>query len=295
MQSNQTEDVSGNYVFSAQRVFDSYYADKCQDCRYCAQVVDLKDCHDLNFTEENELCYEYLGAYQNNRTLFSVFCNRVHECLYCYACHRSHHLYGCVGMKDASYCILNKQYTKEEYETLVPNIIEHMRKTPLRSPDGSFAGQEWGEFFPAGLSSFGYNESVASEYFPLTKAEVVERGWQWQDNLPYTVGRESITWDQIAENAKAIPDNITQEILGCTECKRNYRIIPQELAFYRTHSLAIPRRCFDCRHRARIDRRNPRKLWKRQCAKCKEPIATSYAPERPETVYCEKCYLETVY
>jgi hypothetical protein len=33
-----------------------------------------------------------------------------------------------VGLHDKSYCILNKQYTKEEYEELVPKIIEKMMK-----------------------------------------------------------------------------------------------------------------------------------------------------------------------
>jgi hypothetical protein len=32
-------------------------------------------------------------------------------------------------MVSKQYCILNKQYTKEEYEELVPKIIEHMKKT----------------------------------------------------------------------------------------------------------------------------------------------------------------------
>ncbi len=284
MQSNQVEDVSGNYIYQCQRAHDCYYTDKSQDCRYCAQVVDLKDCQDLNFTEENELCYDYLGAYQNNRTSFSLFCNRTQECLYAYACHRSHHLFGCVGMKDASYCILNKQYSKEEYEKLVPKIIEQMRKA-----------EEWGEFFPVSMSSFGYNETVASEYFPLTKEEVLERTWRWQDDLPYTTGRETVGQENIAGDPKNIPDTVTQEILGCVRCRRNYRIIPQELAFYRSQGLPLPEKCFDCRHRARIDRRNPRKLWNRKCAKCSEPIATSFSPERPETVLCEKCYLNAVY
>jgi len=31
---------------------------------------------------------------------------------------------------------------------------------------------EWGEFFPHELSPFGYNETVAQEYFPLTEEEV---------------------------------------------------------------------------------------------------------------------------
>ena len=32
---------------------------------------------------------------------------------------------------------------------------------------------EWGEFFPSTLSPFGYNETVAQEYFPLTREEVL--------------------------------------------------------------------------------------------------------------------------
>jgi len=32
---------------------------------------------------------------------------------------------------------------------------------------------EWGEFFPASLSPFGYNETVAQEYFPLSREEVL--------------------------------------------------------------------------------------------------------------------------
>jgi hypothetical protein len=31
-------------------------------------------------------------------------------------------------LKNKSYCILNKQYTKEEYEKLVSKIIEKMMK-----------------------------------------------------------------------------------------------------------------------------------------------------------------------
>ena len=38
---------------------------------------------------------------------------------------------------------------------------------------------EWGEFFPHELSPFGYNETVAQEYFPMTEGEVKSRGWNW--------------------------------------------------------------------------------------------------------------------
>ncbi len=32
----------------------------------------------------------------------------------------------------------------------------------------------------------------------------------------------------------------------------------------------------------------------RNCAKCKNVIKTTYASERGEIVYCEKCYLESL-
>jgi hypothetical protein len=34
---------------------------------------------------------------------------------------------------------------------------------------------ERGEFFPSSLSSFGYNETVASELYPLSKEEAIKQ------------------------------------------------------------------------------------------------------------------------
>ena len=89
---------------------------------------------------------------------------------YCRNTSNSSFLFGCLGLRNKQYCILNKQYTKEEYEALVPKITEHMMKTG-----------EWGEFFPSSLSPFGYNETVASEYFPLSKEEALKQGFNWSD------------------------------------------------------------------------------------------------------------------
>ena len=69
--------------------------------------------------------------------------------------------------------------------------------------------------------------------------------------------------------------------------------------------IPIPRRCFYCRHKNRIKKTNPFKLWHRKCMcdktnhehqnKCPNEFETSYAPDRPEIVYCEKCYQREVY
>jgi hypothetical protein len=55
---------------------------------------------------------------------------------------------------------LNKQYSREEYEKLLPRIIEHMQKTG-----------EWGEFFPEEISDYPYTDTNANDYFPEQENE----------------------------------------------------------------------------------------------------------------------------
>ena len=90
-------------------------------------------------------------------------------------------------------------------------------------------------------------------------------------------------------------DDICQKILLCKITGKPYKIIPQELKFYKDMGIPIPRICPDQRHKERMTLRNPRKLWARKCMKCQKDIQTTYAPERPEIVYCEECYLASVY
>jgi len=282
MQSKQVENATGNYIYESRNATDCFYTDRCEDVRYCVQVVDLKDCYDANYTEENELCYEYLGAYQNNRTLFSKFCNQTPGAFYSDSCFSSQNLFGCIGLRSKQYCILNKQYTKAEYEALVPRIIGHMTKTG-----------EWGEFFPISKSPFAYNETVASEYFPLNKEIVEGNGWQWYDELEKKSYKGPVF--KIPQNIDEVTDDLVKEILICEATGKPYKIIPQELAFYRRHHLPVPRRSPNQRHLDRMALRNPQKLWDRECADCAKNIRTTYAPDRPEKVYCEACYLKTVY
>lgn len=282
MQSKQVEDVSGNYIYNSKNAHDSYYTDRCEDVRYCAQVVDLKDCYDNNFTEENELCCEYLGSYQNTKLLFSKFCNKVSESYYCDSCFTSNHLFGCIGLRGKSYCVLNKQYSKEEYEELMPRIIEYMKKMG-----------ELGEFFPTEISPFGYNETVADEYFPLSEKEVKSRNWKWKmdDEKGFYDGPAA----DVPANIDDVSDEITKQILICEPTKKSFKVIPQELRFYRKVKLPIPRRSPNQRHIDRLNARNPQTIWKRNCEKCAAEIQTSFAQDRPEKVYCEACYLKAVY
>lgn len=281
-----SENCSGNEFIECRNCFQSYDLKRCEDVKYCYRIFDAKDCYDLSKcgVEGLEQCYESMNAgYRNHHVLFSHVVQGSSDCFYCDHCFYCRNCFGCNGLRHKEYCILNKQYTRDQYEELIPKIIAAMRKS-----------NEWGEFFPISLSPFSYNETVAQEYFPLSEEEVKRSGWQWQkdaDNRSQYLGPETRIPDAIQE----VPDSITSTILHCEVTGTLYKVIPQELKFFRENGIPIPRKCPDQRHKERMALRNPRKLWARQCAKCGKGIETTYAPDRPEIVYCESCYLASVY
>ena len=277
----------------------------------------LKDCYDCDHIGLNsELSYESPTVYPGNRVLFShaIFgCDNIY---YSDNCYSSHHLFGCIGLRHKQYCILNKQYTKEEYEKLVPKIIEQMNKLPYKDKKGRV--YKYGEFFPIELSPFAYNETVAQEYFPLTKEEAINQGYSWYDR-PKSEYQPTIKAEDLPDHIKDVDDSITQEVIECAnnssgKCQGSgvYRILPQELEFYRKMNLPLPRLCPACRHQERIKQRNPMKLYKRRCMcggetstngvykntakhfhnqdRCPNEFYTTYPPESPEIVYCDECY-----
>ncbi len=280
------ERSTGDYLDHSKNAFATYDCREVEDVRYAQSLTKAKDCMDYSFWGRDvELIYETHACGLNCQRI--LFCNECWEgcndLLYCDSCIGSSSLFGCTGLRHKKYCILNKQYSKEEYERLVPKIIEHMR-----------AAREWGEPLPITASPFAYNETAAQDYFPLTKEDVIEREWRWYEE---TNGGENYLGPtiDISDDIANVDDTICTKILMCETTGKPYKIIPQELKFYRQAGLPIPRKCPDQRHTERMAKRNPRKLWDRACAKCKKATQTTYAPERTEIVYCEECYLQTVY
>jgi hypothetical protein len=294
MQGIQNENSIGNYLYNTKNCSECYDLYNSQDCKFVFNCRTMKNVYDTTVfgsLKGADFCYENheIGDGVRNVIFSDQTFSNCYNILYSKLCSmNSHDLFGCIGLRHKQYCILNRQYSKEEYESLVPRIIEKMRK------DG-----EWGEFFPPSLSPFGYNETVAQEYYPLTKEEALSKGFNWSDFEPPPPKVEKILsteqMKKLPDHIKDIPDDILNWALTCEVTGKPYRIIKQELQFYREHNLPIPRRHPDQRHKDRMALRNPRKLYSRTCMKCERPIQTTYAPDRPEIVYCEECYLKEVY
>ncbi len=88
---------------------------------------------------------------------------------------------------------------------------------------------------------------------------------------------------------------MNSETKVCQNCKKDF-IIEPELRYYRMMKIPIPQICPNCRHYQRIKMWSSVHLWHRKCMKpgCANEFETSYAPDRPEIVYCESCYNQEV-
>ncbi len=285
-QSVNTENSTGDFLFNTKNCRLCFEVFKAEDCAYLDCSKRCKSSQDLyGYGYDSELLYQCTGVGYSFNVLFSVQCERCSDSMYCFQCTDCKNCFGCVGLRKHEYCILNKQYTKEEYEALASAIIGSMQ-----------ADNSWGKFLPSSISPFGYNETVALEYFPGTKGDLVVRGWKWSEHetLSPQVAK-IIEAMQLPDSIEEIPDDITEWAIRCRVTGKPFRIIRKELEFYRRMQLPIPRLHPDERHRKRLAMRNPRHLWDRSCAKCGNAIQTTYSPERPEVVYCEECYLKEVY
>jgi hypothetical protein len=284
--------VTGDYIYESKNTRDSYMVTGVEDSRYVqfVSVAPVRTCYDYTGWGNNaELMYESSVCGENvSRVKFSNECFPdivdVEYSIYAVSCKN---VFGCVNLKRRQYCILNKQYSKEEYEELVKKIRDDMTKNPYRDS----VGRSWmyGEFLPLDISPFAYNETVAHQFFPKSKEAAIQQGLIWREADP---NRHAITinGNDLPDTILDTSETILNEVIKCSECEKAYKIAKGELGLMKKMNLPLPQACPNCRQGARFKRTNPPELYSRKCAKCDKRIATSYALDRPELVYCEQCY-----
>ncbi|MFA5948492.1 MAG: hypothetical protein WC806_06050 [Candidatus Gracilibacteria bacterium] len=285
----------------------SFNIHDAENCKYFIRGFFMKNAMDIFVGQSGELDYESIGPGLNSfKVIFSMFCyNDTREVSYSNDVQNSSNLFGCNGIRNKEYCILNKQYSKESFEALRTKIIQHMNDVPYIDHKGRI--YKYGEFFPLEFSPFGYNETVAQEFFPLTSEVAVKSGYNWQIEEAKNRPQPTILPEGLTDHIKDVDDSILKEIIGCAhkvecheQCTGVFKIVQPELDFYRRMNLPLPKLCPNCRHYERLKQRNPFKLWHRQCmcdknhshhtGKCSNEFETSYSPDRPEIIYCEQCY-----
>ncbi len=279
----RNENVSGDNLNNCKDCFQCFDCRDCRDCLYCTNILmGGTDCLDHNMWGENtSLVYNSaaVGAEAQNIACCYYVYSSASSVYYSLLCSRGvSDLFACVGLRHQNYCILNKKYSVTEYTKLLNKIISNLIEQ-----------DHWGEFFPSCFSDFGYNETVAQEFYPLTKEEAVAKGFKWSEYKNPEPKIETLLASKIPDSINELDLQILEKAICCEISGRLFRYSKLEYDFLKKFEIPLPRIHPDIRHLNRLNSRPRRKLIKNNCAKCNQEILTSFALNNPIR-YCENCY-----
>ncbi len=291
---------SSNVSINAEKCVANYSVTKSKNCSFCFDVNNLEDCKYAYRYRWGKDCYDVFSRgtrwermYECTQTGDNVsncigcvaMDSESHYCYYSTTCSWSKYLFGCNWLKNAEYCIFNKQYSKKDREKEVKKIVQTMKKTG-----------EWWEMLNPVIGIFGYNHTLANEFLSITKQEAEKIWYRWDDYHVATsqVGRavnSRSLWDSIQE----VPSDIGTRILVCEKSKKQFRITRQELEFYKKYNIPLPTDHVDERFLRRLKMRPARELHVRRCDKTQQKIVTVFPQETPFPVWEESMYKESLY
>ncbi len=273
---------NGDYLLDVKNCLNCFTISESEDSFNCIRGmketsnIDTTNCW---YSELNANCqgcsHSYSLRYSNwSTSRYSEYLDLCIECEYCF---------GCVGLKKKKYCILNKQYTKEEYEILKNKIISDMKKR-----------KEYGKFLPYSMSAGPFNFSNSFLYYPDTKEEdILKLGGYWENIDESQI--EGMPTSELPDDIKDVPDTIITQALVCPETGWRFNIAKNELIFYRENNIPLPRYHFDVRIKNSLKYLTVLKSYPYSCFYCSKEIEVYYLPKwKYEKIACEECYKKNI-
>ena len=172
-----SENITGSYAVESENIESAHFTYRIswwrnvfnvggfQSCQNIYDVFDggwpsLQDIYAVNGIAINsENCYTSCHVPNCNTVFYSYYLESCSFCIWC------------IWLQNKSYCILNKQYTKEQWEILAGRIFAQMDSE----------GILW-DFFPWELNPFYFNDTMGGILGNFTKQEVESDGYMWREN-----------------------------------------------------------------------------------------------------------------
>ncbi len=278
----RTQDSEGEYLLNCNRAQNSFHWQESEDIFNCLRGLKCKSCIDMLGTWLQEFCGNNSCCTGGNNLKYSSWSDGV-DCEYLDLCSQCAHCFGCVGLRNKKYCILNTQYTKEEYEALKATIIANMK-----------ARGEYGKFAPYSMGLAPYNRTMGAVYMPsVTKEFVLSQGGYWDEtNLSQVDGQAPET---LPDNIVDATDEITKIPLICPMTHFKFNIAGHELRFYKRFGIALPKFHPDYRTIKQYQPMISITKHYYECDQCKKGIEAYYPPELGyKHILCIDCYQREV-
>lgn len=118
----------GNYIHYNKNCYLCFDAAHDENCAYVYDTFYAKTTLDATYSGQNiELSYEIVSSADCFNCDYTVRSKKCLDSSYLFGCLNVKNSLGCVMLTNKQYCILNRQFTKEEYERISPQILSELR------------------------------------------------------------------------------------------------------------------------------------------------------------------------
>ena len=116
----------GHNCYYCKNLYWSFDNLKCNDGSYVYDSMSTVDSTDVDYCTEAQLCYDSVDAFKCYNSAFLENCANLRDSWYSVRCNGGNDLFGCVGLKNKSFCIFNRQLTEQDYR----QKVEEYKKWP---------------------------------------------------------------------------------------------------------------------------------------------------------------------
>ena len=270
----------GMYLIHTKNVRESIWCMEAADSKWMEFTVKMKDCHDVTIASFGEQFYNCaLSGRQSWNNICTLNCLASGDCEYSMDLSNCTDCFGCIGLNGKKFCILNTQYTEEEYRTLLASIKGKMVL------EGTY-----GQFFPHNLSPFPYNATLAHVIYPKTMKQIQAIGSYYSEpSSNVSKGAKILPANELPESLESAYPDLAQCAVADAVSGRPFRIRTEDIIFYKRQGVPLPRLHPSERVKARLAIANNFIIEDCICKKCGVAFR-GVLPSDKYLTYCDSCY-----
>ena len=325
---NNNEKVIWDTVYNSKNSFNVFTGNSLENCVNIMTSWVSSDDKIINIINSIELWWNCENAIWSNNfwiNAYNIFfsfwvAEKSKNIYYSVDIESCEEMMFCVWLKNKKYCILNKQYEKQEYFEKKEEIINKL-----------IIENKWWDSLWLEFKKFPYNDTLSYDYFKINKIinfdksetivdensnwtitiledkfiskAILDLGWEKKIDIIFRTKNKEIN---IPENAntilsKNLPNiddvnsDILKKVIICEISWRPFRIIEQELEFLKKKGFPLPK----IHHELRIEKLvNSRPFWQlfiQKCDKCWEDTPSIFKQKPEYKTYCESCYRDYMF
>ncbi len=231
-------DCIGNYIHNSKNLQYCFDCAKCTDGIYLFDSSSVDSSVDCDYAVECQLCYECVDPFKCFNCSYLEYCSNMRDSDFSIWCMNCNDVFGCVLLRNKSFCIFNRQFTEDEYrkrvavyrtwppEKILAEIEKLRNRFPLTQTNSAHnENSDFGDFVHYCKNCYmsfdaAYDENCAYVYDTFHCKSVIDATYEFKDDLVYqAVDSISIFNSNFIVNSKNCSDS--NYIFDCANVKNS--------------------------------------------------------------------------